>query len=194
MIDRGCVEYADASTRAGLTIDTRAGQIVGTAALMSILLRRPLGLVGPPPFTGELADPAPGAVAGTAGLTWYDEQRPWAGARWLVTTTAGQRLPATLGMLLFDSSGTNKDAARDEHRQALARLADEVSGPAVDPLVAAGAIDWLLLDWLVAHRDGPDSGAVECTTPADAAMIVTAAAASGRLRARFDPGLLDLPR
>lgn len=34
----------------------------------------------------------------------------------------GTRTPLTLAMLMFDSSGVNKDAALDEHRIALAAL------------------------------------------------------------------------
>ena len=47
----------------------------------------------------------------------------------------------------------------------------------------------------MAHRESPDSGAVEITSAriADARMIVLAAAASARVRARFDLGLLALP-
>ena len=47
----------------------------------------------------------------------------------------------------------------------------------------------------MAHRDGPDSGAVEIRSghSDDAVMIVRAAGASARVRARFDLGLLDLP-
>ena len=61
-------------------------------------------------------------------------------------------------------------------------------------MAAACAIDWLLYDWLMAHRDGPDSGAVEIRGPqTDAAMIVHAASASVVCRARLDPQLLRLP-
>lgn len=34
-------------------------------------------------------------------------------------TQAGQRYPLTLSMLLFDSSGTDNDASRHEHREAI---------------------------------------------------------------------------
>ena len=98
-------------------------------------------------------------------------------------------------MLLFDSSGVDKEASLAEHRSALAQVTTAVTGPGVDPMVASGALDWLLFDWVMAHRDGPDSGAVEIPAGRtdDARMIVAATAASARLRARYDPGLLDLP-
>jgi len=42
----------------------------------------------------------------------------------------------------------------------------------------------LLYDWLLAHRDGPDSGAIEIKSGrlADAAMIVSATTSSKTLR------------
>lgn len=194
-IDRLTHEYAAAHDRSGLPDDTRAGQIIGTGALMSIRCRNAVGLMGPAPFDGELDTPGPGVVGGRAGLTWREELTPWRGARWLVMTEDGRRLPATLAMLLFDSSGVDKDAALTEHREALSTVTDAVTGPGAEPMVASGAVDWLLFDWVMAHRESPDSGAVEIPSgnTSDARMIVAAAAASARVRARFDTGLLALP-
>lgn len=194
-IDRACAEYATAHADAGLPDDVRAGQIVGTAALMSIRTRESIGLMGPAPFDGHLDRPGPGVVGGRAGLHWVDPGLPWQGARWLVETDDGRRLPATLAMLLFDSSGVDKDATLTEHRDALARVSTAVAAPQVEPMVASGAVDWLLFDWVMAHRDSADSGAVEISSgrTSDARMIVLAAAASAAVRSRFDVGLLDLP-
>lgn len=194
-IDRVCAEYAAAHAVADLPDDVRAGQIVGTAALLSIRLRFALGLTGPAPFDGELDVPGPGVVGGAAGLHWVDPAADWRGARWLVVTPEGLRLPATLSMLLFDSSGVDKEATLSEHRAALARVTTAVTGPDAEPMTASGAVDWLLFDWVLAHRESPDSGAVEIRSGrvSDARMIVLAAAASASVRARFDPGLLDLP-
>ncbi|MCB0905656.1 MAG: hypothetical protein KDB63_00875 [Nocardioidaceae bacterium] len=191
-IDRACREYADALLVAGMAADLRAGQILGTASLMGVRLRYVVGMAGAPPFDGELDDPGLGVVGGRAGLHWVDETVPWRGARWLVVTDDGRRLPASLSMLLFDSSGVDKDATRREHREALAAVVDAVSGVGVDPLVATGALDWLLFDWVMAHRPDPDSGAVELTAAQldDARLIVAATAASARLRSSFDPGLM----
>ncbi|MGD9960698.1 hypothetical protein [Nocardioides sp.] len=195
-IDRLCAEYAEAHGEVGLPDDVRAGQISGTAALMSIRARQSIAMMGPAPYDGELDQPGPGVVGGRAGLHWVDESRPWAGARWLVVTEDGLRLPATLSMLLFDSSGVDKDATLTEHRDALARVTEAVGVPEAEPLVASGAVDWLLFDWVMAHRESPDSGAVEIGSgrTADARMIVLAAAASARVRARFDLGLLELAK
>lgn len=192
-LDRLTHEYAEAHRTSGLPDDVRAGQIIGTAALMSIRTRQSIGLMGPAPFDGSLDVPGPGVVGGKAGLHWVDETADWRGARWLVIADDGRRLPATLSMLLFDSSGVDKDAALTEHREALARVTDAVVGPGVEPMTASGAVDWLLFDWVMAHRESPDSGAVEIKSGrvADARMIVLAAAASAAVRARFDPGLLD---
>jgi hypothetical protein len=46
--------------------------------------------------------------------------------------------------------------------------------------------------WLMAHRDGPDSAAIEIPKgrESDAGLVVDAAAASVSARAVFDPGLL----
>ena len=44
-LDRLCFEYAAALEVTGLTADLRAGKIIGTAALFSILARQPLGLL-----------------------------------------------------------------------------------------------------------------------------------------------------
>ncbi len=194
-IDRLCHEYAQAHRLAGLPDDKRAGQIIGTGALMSIRLRESLGLMGPAPFDGFLDEPGPGVVGGRAGLAWVAASERWRGARWLVTTLDGKRLPATLSMLLFDSSGMEKEGTLTEHRDALGELTDAVTGLDAEPMAASGAVDWLLFDWVMAHRDGPDSGAVEIKSGliADARMIVLAAEASATVRARFDIGLLDLP-
>lgn len=228
-IDRLTVEYDDARRAAGLPEATRAGQIVGSAALLSVHARTRLGLMGPVPFDGELDAPPPGVVGGRAGLHWVDPAHPWLGARWLVVTDPAPgeppaRLPASLSMLLTDSSRVDPVASRREHREALGQVTAAVGdkgaattdpggddrsgatarasvGRGVEPLAASGALDWLLYDWLMAHRDGPDSPAV--TVPgdpadparavADAELIVSAAATSARLRASFDPCLLDLP-
>lgn len=190
-LDRACVEYADGHDRAGLPDDPRGGQILGTAALMSIRAREAVGLIGAAPFDGELDVPTLGVVGGRGGLHWVAEDEPWRGARWLVVTDDGRRLPATLSMLLHDSSGVDKAATLEEHRSALATVTEAVTVPDADPFVACGAVDWLLFDWVMAHRESPDSGAVELRSGrvADARLIVRAAAASVRVRRRFDPAL-----
>ena len=190
-VDRAVDEYAEAARVVGGPPDPRAGQIVGTAALMGIRCRAALGLTGAAPFDGDLDQPAPGMVGGRAGLHAVSDTEQWRGSRWLVVTDDGRRLPATLSMLLFDSSGVDKDATLREHREALAAVSVAVLRPDVDPLVASGAVDWLLFDWLMAHRDGPDSGAVQVTRgqERDADMIVAAAAASVAVRRRYDPAL-----
>ncbi len=195
-IDRATFEYAECTERpaeqaAALPVDLRAGQILGTAALVSIRSRSALGLIGPAPFDGTLDDPGAGVIGGQAGMHRVDPQRPWAGGRWLVVTDDGRRLPATLSMLLFDSSGVDKEASLREHREALTEVTDAVQGPDAEPMTACGAVDWLLFDWVMAHRDAPDSGAVQITSrnTGDVTMIVAAAGASVRVRARFDPAL-----
>lgn len=119
----------------------------------------------------------------------------WAGGRWVVRTEAGQRLPLTLSMVFFDSSGTNKEGARKEHRDVLKSVVAAADAPDADPFAVTCAIDWLLYDWLMAHRDGPDSaeivfqglrrrrriGGVRGSRPVAA-------------RATFDPGLVLTPR
>jgi hypothetical protein len=193
-VDRLSWEYDAAATALAATVPTRAGQIIGTATLMGVMARQPLGLLGPTPLEGALDMPGSGVVAGFGDLTWVDGERAWLGARWVVRTEDGRRLPATLSMLLFDSSGVQKDAARDEHRTAIGEVLAALDEPDVDPLGAASALDWMLYDWLMAHRDGPDSAAVDVQNRADdAAMIVRAAAASVALRARVDPEVLRLP-
>ncbi|GAA0615011.1 hypothetical protein GCM10009547_16130 [Sporichthya brevicatena] len=193
-MDRLSWEYHAAVESMGAVISTRAGQILGTAFLMSVMARRPLSLLGPAPFEGELDEPGIGVVAGYGDLVWVDGDRPWRGARWVVRTEDGRRLPATLSMLLFDSSGVQKDAARDEHRAAIGEVLAALPTDDLDAMTAASALDWMLYDWLMAHRDGPDSAAVDVKDrPDDAVMIVRAAAASTELRARFDPELLRIP-
>lgn len=188
-IDRASVEYDEARRATGILVEVRAGQILGTGALLGICCRAALGLVGAAPFDGSLDRPAPGLVGGRAGLHEVSATEPWRGARWLVVTDDGRRLPATLSMLLFDSSGVDKEATLREHREALTRVAASVTAADVDPLVAAGAVDWLLFDWVLAHRESPDSGAVQIAADrvADAEMIVAAVVASVAVRRRFDP-------
>jgi hypothetical protein len=191
-LDRLCFEYAAALEATGLTADLRAGKIIGTATLFSILARQPLGLLGPAPFDGELDDPTLGVVGGYGEMHQVDPAKPWKGGRWVVRTEAGQRFPLTLSMMMFDSSGVNKEAARKEHRDALQSVVTAAEVPEADPLAVACALDWLLYDWLMAHRDGPDSA--EIVFPkgyeGEAALVVTAAAASVAARATFDPGLV----
>lgn len=191
-LDRVCFEYAGALTATGLTADLRAGKIVGTAALFSIRARQPLGLLGPPPFEGELDDPGLGVVGGFGEFHQVDPGKPWKGGRWVVRTEAGQRFPLTLSMLLFDSSGANKEGARKEHRDAIQAVVDAARLPEADPMALACALDWLLYDWLMAHRDGPDSAEIVFPRGYDdtAALVVSAAAASVAARATFDPGLV----
>jgi hypothetical protein len=191
-LDRLCWEYADAQAATERPGSVRAGQIIGTAALMSIRTREAISMMGAPPFEGELDEPGLGVIGGRAGLHWVTPEAAWPGARWLVVTDDGLRLPATLSMLMFDASGVDKDATLTEHREALTEVTRAVTGPAVEPMQASGALDWLLFDWIMAHRDGPDSGAVEIRSGklADADMIVAATATSAQIRARFDPALV----
>lgn len=193
-LDRLCLEYAESTASAGVTPDLRAGKIIGTAALFSICARQPLGLLGPAPLDGQLDQPALGVVGGFGEMQQVDPARPWMGGRWVVRTEAGQRFPLTLSMLMFDSSGVNKDAARREHLDALKSVIAGSGSADADPLAVTCALDWLLYDWLMAHRDGDDSA--EIVFPkgyeADAGVIVDAAAASVVARATFDPGLVGI--
>ena len=193
-LDRLCFEYAAALEQTGLAADLRAGKIIGTAALFSIRARLPLDLLGPAPFDGELDDPSIGVIGGFGEFHFLDRDKPWKGGRWVVRTEAGQRFPLTLAMLFFDSSGVNKEAARKEHRDALQAVVAAARSPEADPLTVTCAVDWLLYDWLMAHRENADSA--EIVFPkgyeGDAALVVSAAAASVAARATFDPGLLGL--
>ena len=191
-LDGLCHEYAKALELTGISADLRAGKIIGTAALFSICARQPLGLLGPAPLDGELDDPSLGVVSGFGEMCQVDPDKPWKGGRWIVRTESELRFPLTLSMLLFDSSGVNKDAARNEHRDALSAVISAAKAPDADPLAAACALDWLLYDWLMAHRDGPDSAEVVFPKgrDADAAVIVAAAGASVTARATIDPELL----
>ena len=156
---------------------------------MAMLARNALGMAGPIPFAGQLDDPSLGVVAGFGELQSVDKEYAWKGGRWVVRTESGQRFPAMLTMLLFDSSGVNKDAALDEHRVLLKSLVAAATTDQAVPAIAAGAIDWLLYDWLLAHRDGPDSGAIEIKSGGtdDALMIVAAASTAASIRRRLLP-------
>ena len=195
-LDRLCFEYAAALEKTGLSADLRAGKIIGTAVLFSIKARQPLGLLGPAPLDDELDEPSLGVVGGYGEMHLVDPDKPWKGGRWVVRTEQGQRFPLTLSMVFFDSSGTNKEGARKEHRDVLKSVVAAAKSPDADPLAVTCAVDWLLYDWLMAHRDGPDSA--EIVFPkgyeADAALVVSAAAASVAARATFDPGLVLTPR
>lgn len=191
-LDRLCFEYAAALERTGLAADLRAGKIIGTAVLFSIRARQPLGLLGPAPFDGELDEPSLGVVGGYGEFHQVDPSTPWKGGRWVVRTETGQRFPLTLSMLMFDSSGANKEGARREHRDALRAVVDAAGLPDADPMAVTCALDWLLYDWLMAHRDGPDSAEIVFPKGYDdaAALVVSAAAASVAARSTFDPGLV----
>lgn len=193
-LDRCCFEYAAAVDLTGSKPDLRAGKIIGTAVLFSILARQPLGLLGPAPLDGALDEPTLGVVGGFGEMCEVDPDKPWLGGRWVVRTERGQRFPLTLQMLMFDSSGVNKQAARREHIDALQRVVDASQGADAEPAGVACALDWLMYDWLMAHRDGPDSA--EIVFPKghedDATVLVAAAAASVTARAAFDPGLVGI--
>lgn len=194
--DRAAHEYVEALGTTSLPAELRAGQIIGTAVLMGYLARVSLGLVGPEPLAEQLSRPDVGVVAGFGDLVDVLPGSPGHGARWVIRSEDGPMFPASLSLLIHDSSGVQKDAALDEHRAALARASAAADDADADPMVVAAAIDWLLHDWLMAHRDGPSSGAVEISSGklADAEMIITAAATSARMRSRLDPELLRLPR
>ncbi|GAA1392226.1 hypothetical protein GCM10009613_36440 [Pseudonocardia kongjuensis] len=192
VFDRLVHDVVLAARELGIEPDVRTGQIVGTSTLVSVRAREPLGLLGPAPLDDELDRPGPGVVGGFGEMCRADPARPWAGGRWIVRTEDGRRLPLTLSTLLFDSSGVNKDAARREHREALRSVVDAAADPAADPLTVACAVDWLLYDFLMAHREHPDSAAVVLGAggAADAALVVDAAVTSVTVRAGVDPGLL----
>ena len=195
-LDRSCLEYSTALELAGQIADVRGGKIIGTAVLFSILAREPLGLLGPAPLDGELDEPSLGVVGGFGEMHRVDPANPGKGGRWVVRTDAGQRYPLTLSMLLFDSSGVNKEASRREHVEELRSVITAARGTEANPLAVACALDWLLYDWLMAHREDPDSA--EIVFPrgheADAGVIVAAAGASVAARATFDPGLVGVSR
>ncbi|OJY47851.1 hypothetical protein [Pseudonocardia sp. 73-21] len=195
VLDRLVHEYATALDRTGLVAEVRSGLIIGTAFLFSVRARQPLDLLGPAPFDGELDDPSLGVVGGFGEMTVVDPEKPWKGGRWIVRTEAGPRYPLTLAMILFDSSGTNKDASLQEHREAIRSVITSAKAADADPMAVSCALDWLLYDWLMAHRDGPDSAAIEIPKgrEPDAILIVDAAAAAVTARASFDPGLLTVP-
>jgi hypothetical protein len=193
-LDRLCFEFAAALERTGIDADVRTGKIIGTAALFAILAREPLGLLGPAPFDAELDDPSLGVIGGFGEMHLLDPAKPWKGGRWVVRTETGQRFPLTLSMLLFDSSGVNKDAARKEHVGALESVVAAARSADADPMAVTCALDWLLYDWLMAHRDGEDSAEIVFPKGGESAagVIVAAAAASVAARATFDPGLVGL--
>lgn len=215
-LDRLNHEYAEAERRVGLITDIRAGQIIGTAALVGACARMALGQFGPVPFEGTLDDPRVGVLSGHGQFHWVDPAAKWRGGRWILSSEDGRRYPLTLEMLLA-GSGVEKDAAVKEHRDALRAVtsaaATVAAGPAAytglaagtglsahtgpdapDPGVAAGAVDYLLQDWLMANRESETSAAIEIRSgeSADAAMIVASASTAAALRGRIDPTLLSL--
>jgi hypothetical protein len=194
VLDRLNHEYAEAERRTGLSTELRAGQIVGTSALLAIRARMALDAGAPVPFGGMLAEPPAGVVAGHGQFHYADPAALWRGGRWILCGQDGRRYPLTLSMLLFGSSGVEKDAAVQEHRDALRAAAAAAGDAGADPAVAAGAVDWLLYDWLMAHRESQRSAAIEIRSGRadDAAMIVTAADAAAVARARLDPALFSV--
>ncbi|GAS90694.1 hypothetical protein [Mycolicibacterium brisbanense] len=184
-------DYALAAQTIGMVSDVRAGQIIGTAALFAIRARFAVDLLGPAPLDGELDEPPVGVLSGYGQMVLVDPDKPWKGGRWILKAESGRKYPLTLSTMLFDSSGVNKDAARREHREALQACVDAEYSEDTDAFTLACALDWLLYDWLMAHRDAPDSAAIQIPKghDSDAEMIVRAAHASVRARAKFDPHL-----
>ena len=107
-----------------------------------------------------------------------------------LTRTAAIEYAARGIRVVANAGGVNPLACRD----ALQAVVSAARSPEADPLAVTCAVDWLLYDWLMAHREDPDSA--EIVFPkgheADAALIVSAAAASVISRATFDPGLVGL--
>lgn len=191
-LDRLVADYVDGLAAARLTADTVSGQVVGTAALVGFRARVPLGLTSPPPLQGKLDDPGVGVVAGYGELVTIGDDEPWRGAQWIVRTDDGRRLPASLTMLMLDSSGVDQQTTLDTHRTALSAAtsaADAVDNDIDRIATAAGAVDHLLVDWLMAHRYEPETVAIRIDPDRidDAWMIVSAASASIRLRRMLDP-------
>jgi hypothetical protein len=184
-------DYAMAAEIVGIVPDLRAGKIIGTATLFSISARFPVGMLGPAPFDGQLDEPTPGVISGFGQMELLDPERPWRGGRWVLKAESGRRYPLTLSTMLFDSSGVNKDGARREHRDVIESCVRGATLGDADPASVASALDWLLYDWLMAHREDPDSAAIQIPKghDSDAAMIVAAASASVCARAKIDPGL-----
>ena len=195
VLDRLIHEYAEAERRTGLSTEIRAGQIIGTSALLAIRARMALDTAGPVPFGGLLEEPPARVVAGHGQFHYADDAAAWRGGRWILCGQDGGRYPLTLGMLLFGSSGVEKDAAVQEHRDALRAVTAAAGDAGACPDVAAGAIDWLLYDWLMAHRESDSSAAIEIRSGRadDAAMIVGAADAAACARARGDLALFAVP-
>jgi hypothetical protein len=184
-------DYALAAEVTGVVPDVRAGKIIGTATLFSIRARFPIGLLGPAPLDGELDEPSMGVVSGFGQMVQVNPEQPWKGGRWILKSESGRQYPLTLSTMLFDSSGVNKDAARREHREAIQACVAGATSEEADPLTVACALDWLLYDWLMAHREDPDSAAIQIPKgyDSDATMIVHGSCASVLARARVDPGL-----
>ena len=184
-LDRLCLEYAEAVHLSGAAPSVRAAQIVGTAALVGRRVRVVLGRAGPQPLADELDEPPVGVVSGFADLVPLDRRRPELGSRWIVRTETGLRLPASLHMLLHNSSGVFKDAALDEHRAALRRMLTAEGVTGAQALTWAAALEWLLDDLLLAFRESPSSAAVILRPGRrdDAELIVRAVSASARARA-----------
>lgn len=188
-LDRLNHEYAGAERVTGMDTEIRAGQIIGTSALLAIRARMALDTIGPVPFAGMLDDPRPGVLAGHGQFHYADPAVPWRGGRWILVAEDGRRYPLTLSMLLH-GSGVAKDAAVQEHREALRTVAAAAAAAAI-PGVAGAAIDWLLHDWLMAHRESDSSAAIEIRSGRadDAALIVVAADAAACSHARTDPAV-----
>lgn len=192
-IDRLLHEYAVAERKAGAITEIRSGQIAGTASLVGGCARQALGAFGPSPFDGTLDDPRTGVMSGHGQFHYADPAAEWRGGRWLLVGLDGRRYPLSLEMLL-SGSGVEKDAAVKEHREALRAVTAACSDADADPAVAAGAVDYLLFDWLMANRESPSSAAIEIRSgdSGDAVMIVAAADAAAVARAASDPGRLEV--
>ena len=106
----------------------------------------------------------------------------------VLKSESGRRYPLTLSMMLFDSSGVNKDAARKEHREAIEACASRRNGWRGRPVLRGLCIRLVAYDWLMAHREDPDSAAIQIPKghDSDAGMIVAAACASVGVRVRID--------
>lgn len=199
VIDRLTVEYATARSLIGgdppdpVADALRAGRVLASGALVSIRARDLLSMTGPVPFDGMLDELPARGLTGRARLAWRDE--PWQGARWLLTTDDGRRVPTDLRTLLAEiTNRRDRESILREHREALDLVVLAAAADGAEPMAASGAVDWLLFDWLMAHRDeyAPQGVRIHVDRVEDARMLIGAATISARLRARYDPNLVGV--
>ena len=121
----------------------------------------PLDLLGPAPFDGELDEPSLGVrqrirADGAGRYREAVEGRPVDPEIGIRPTISADIVDDVVRQLRGEQGRRPTRTPRGDRTCIATAVA-----PDADPFTVACALDWLLYDWLMAHREDPDSAAIQ---------------------------------